>query len=101
MKQIGIIKSIVPLTERQYPDQYGQNQIFATLGIVVALGTQMAYIEFVQDTARKAASVFVEGQTIAVLFDMKVREYTDKNGVVRYENRLTGRDYQVFSERAF
>ena len=33
MKQIGIIKSIVPLSERQYPDQYGQNQIFAVLGI--------------------------------------------------------------------
>ena len=101
MKQIGIIKEVIPFSENSYTDEHGQTQLFASLGIIVTLGTSSAYIEFIQDQARRAAKVLAEGQTIAVMFDMKAESYPDKNGVVRHKTILRGRDYQVFSACAY
>lgn len=101
MKRIGIIEKISPFVEKEYKDGDGNQSLFVKLGIVVATGGQTVYVEFKQDSARAVRDKIVEGQIVQVEYDCKVREYTDKNNETRFENVMSGRALQIFSDKAF
>lgn len=101
MKRIGIIEKICPFVEIKGQGSQGEDKIFVKQGIVVASGGQVVYVEFKQDSARSIRDKIVEGQLVQVEYDCKVREFTDKNGEVRWSNELSGRALQIYSDKAF
>ncbi len=104
MKQIGIIQKISPLTTIEVTQTTGEKKPMYKQGVVVGLGKQAVYVDFIDSSetiAKALAAKIAVGQVVQVDYDSFVREFTDKTGATRYENRLTGRDLQIFSDRAF
>ena len=104
MKRIGIIEKISPLTTIEVTQTNGEKKPLFKQGIIVSLGKQSVYVEFIDNydkAAKELAAKIAVGQVVQVDYDSFVREFTDKTGATRYENRLTGRDLQIFSDRAF
>lgn len=104
MKRIGIIQKISPLTTIEVTQTTGEKKPMFKQGIVVSLGKQSVYVEFIDNydkAANELASRIAVGQVVQVDYDCYVKEYTDKTGAARFETRLSGRDVQIFSDRAF
>ncbi len=104
MKRIGIIEKISPVTPLEVTAPTGEKKTLFKQGIVVSLGNQAVYVEFINNSDKSAselASKINLGQVVQVDYDCYVKEYTDRTGATRYENRLSGRDVQIFSDRAY
>lgn len=104
MKRIGIIEKISPLTTIEVKQTNGEKKPLYKQGIVLTLGKQAVYVEYI-NSSEKAAEDFsakiAEGQLVQADYDCFVNDYTDKTGTVRYETKLSGRDLQILSDRAF
>lgn len=104
MKRIGIIEKISPLTTIEVKQTSGEKKPLYKQGIVLGLGKQAVYVEFINNSetaAKDFSGKIAEGQLVQADYDCFVNDYTDKNGATRYETRLSGRDLQILSDRAF
>lgn len=87
MEKIMTIKQVNPVSERNYTDRNGQQQVFVSRGLILADGIDTAYAELVGDAARRTD--LAPGQTVCVSMSIHVREYEDRNHEKRYANEIT------------
>jgi hypothetical protein len=87
MERIVMIKEQLPLRERSYTDQQGQQKLFVTTGFIFTDGINAFYAEAVGDTAR-ALDQAKPDTTVPHLVNLEVtcREWTDNQNQRRFEN---------------
>ncbi len=81
------IKEVLPLSERQYIDKQGAQQVYASRGFILTDGVDTLYAEVSGDKARRTD--YKAEQWVAVQMTAHAREYTDKNNQKRYSNEMT------------
>lgn len=101
MQQIGIVKEVLPFTERQYTDQNGNPAVFASLPIILCTGSSTMYIEFVQELARSLSSVVKKDQLVQVDIAFRVREWKTNEGERRVVTEVQGRSLQPLIQLCF
>lgn len=92
MERIFHIKEQLPLRERSYTDQQGQQKVFVSTGFVLTDGINTVFAEAVGDMAR-ALDQQKPNQQVPHLVDYELscREWQDSQQQRRFENtvRLT------------
>ena len=85
---VKIVK-VLPLVQRTYTDRNGQTQVFKSKGFLLSNGINNLYAEAIGNTAeRYEQRTFDFSQHHVADLNISVREYTDKDGVVRYSNEI-------------
>ena len=80
---------MLPLAERSYMDKQGNPQTFASQGFVLTDGINTVYAETIGNYAKAAQALKLEqGMLVNVHLVSDVRQYMDKDGVVRYSNEV-------------
>ncbi len=87
MEKIMTIQHIMPVTERQYTDKYGQLQNFVSRGLLLSDGIDSLYAEITGENARRTD--LKEGLTCNFSFGIMSRRWEDKNHQERYSNDIT------------
>lgn len=101
MQQIGIIKEVLPFTERQYTDQNGNPAVFASLPIIICTGSSTMYIEYAQELARSLSNVVKKDQLVQVDIAFRTREWTTQTGERRVATEVMGRGLQPLIQLSF
>lgn len=77
------------LQEREYVNsKTGLSEKFATVGFVLQHGDSTLYAEMIQEQARRVGTLAKDFYYVASL-TAQARSWTDQQGALRYENRLT------------
>lgn len=76
-----------PLQEREFTNQQGNTERFASMGFVLRRGSDMIYAEMVQETARKQGPVDRNTLFFADV-QFQTRSWKDQNQKERFENRV-------------
>ncbi len=85
---IKIIEEL-PLRERSYQDQNGQQKVFVTKGFIVTDGVNKFCAEAVGDLARALDQQKPELNTpYAMSFEISCREWNDQQNQRRFENGI-------------
>ena len=74
MEKTMKIQKVLPIQDRQYQDQQGQQRVFTR--------------EATGDYARSLVGFLNEGDTVRTQLSMGVRDWKDQQGQDRYENRM-------------
>lgn len=86
---VKIIK-VFNLSTREYTDRQGTQQTFVSKGFILSDGRNTFFAEALQELARTVDALgFKEGDYAIAHFVFQAREYTTKDGVVRYSNEIT------------
>ncbi len=89
MEKIVKIIEELPLRERSYQDQNGQQKVFVTKGFVMTDGINKFFAEAVGDLARALdQSSALLGELYAVSFEISSREWFDQQQQRRFENSI-------------
>lgn len=85
------IKKTFPLVEREYDNRRtGQKDVFRSKAYILSDGLNSWYAEAIGTLAQTLEkNPLDEGQFISAELTFSVREYTDKDGVVRNNNEVT------------
>jgi hypothetical protein len=89
MERIFQIKEQLPLRERSYTDQQGQQKVFVSTGFVLTDGINTVFAEAVGDMAR-ALDQQKPNQQVPHLVDYELscREWQDSQQQRRFENTV-------------
>ena len=89
MERIFHIKEQLPLRERSYTDQQGQQKVFVSTGFVLTDGINTVFAEAVGDMAR-ALNQQKPNQQLPHLVDYELscREWQDSQQQRRFENTV-------------
>ena len=89
MERIFHIKEQLPLRERSYTDQQGQQKVFVSTGFVLTDGINTVFAEAVGDMAR-ALDQQKPNQQVPHLVDYELscREWQDSQQQRRFENTV-------------
>ena len=89
MERIFHIKEQLPLRERSYTDQHGQQKVFVSTGFVLTDGINTVFAEAVGDMAR-ALDQQKPNQQLPHLVDYELscREWQDSQQQRRFENTV-------------
>ena len=87
METMMKIKKLLPIQDRQYTDQQGQNRVFTSMGFVLTNGVDTIFAEATGDYARTLVGTMNEGDMVGVQLSVSVRDWQDQQGQTRYENR--------------
>jgi hypothetical protein len=87
MDRLLLIKEQLPMRERSYTDQQGQQKVFVSTGFVLTDGINTMFAEAVGDMAR-ALDQQKPDQTLPhlVTFELSCREWLDQQQQRRFEN---------------
>jgi hypothetical protein len=87
MDRLVLIKEQLPMRERSYTDQQGQQKVFVSTGFVLTDGINTMFAEAVGDMAR-ALDQQKPDLTIPhlVTFELSCREWLDQQQQRRFEN---------------
>ncbi len=89
MDRLVKIVEELPLRERSYQDQNGQQKVFVTKGFVVTDGINKFCAEAVGDMARALEQKKPElNVPYAMSFELSCREWTDQQNQRRFENGI-------------
>ncbi len=89
MQQLVKIVEELPLHERSYTDQNGQQKVFVTKGFVVTDGVNKFCAEAVGDLARALDQQKLEvGIPYSMCFELSCREWLDQQQQRRFENGI-------------
>ena len=88
MEKTMKIQKVLPIQDRQYQDQQGQQRVFTSMGFVLTDGVDTLFAEATGDYARSLVGYLNEGDTVRTQLSMGVREWQDQQGQDRYENRI-------------
>lgn len=80
------IVKVLPLDERQYVSQSGEQKVFASRQLVLSDGIDTLCAELTGDLARRENWPLNEWTKVQV--NCFAREYKDKNGKARFSNDL-------------
>ncbi len=87
MERYFQIKEQLPLRERSYTDQQGQQKIFVTTGFLMTDGINNFYAEAVGDLARALDQQKPDNQIPHLIsYEMSYREWEDQQHQRRFEN---------------
>jgi hypothetical protein len=89
MDRLFQIKEQLPLRERSYTDQQGQQKVFVSAGFVLTDGINTVFAEAIGDTAR-ALDQQKPDKDIPhlVSFEISSREWLDQQQQRRFENSV-------------
>lgn len=89
MERLFQIKEQLPLRERSYTDQQGQQKVFVSTGFVLTDGINTVFVEAVGDMAR-ALDQQKPNQQVPHLVDYELscREWQDSQQQRRFENMV-------------
>ena len=87
MEKTMKIQKVLPIQDRQYQDQQGQQRVFTSMGFVLTDGVDTLFAEATGDYARSLVGYLNEGDTVRTQLSMSVRDWKDQQGQARYENR--------------
>lgn len=76
-----------PLQEREFSNQQGSTERFASMGFELRRGSDTIYAEMVQETARKQGPVDKNSLFVAEV-QFQVRPWKDQKQQERFENRV-------------
>ncbi|MBR1767946.1 MAG: hypothetical protein IJ742_04465 [Prevotella sp.] len=85
MEKTFKIEKMLPLNDRQYKDQQGQQRVFTSLGFVLTDGIDTIYAEATGDYARSLVGQLNAGDNVRVQLSTSVRDWQDQQGPTRYE----------------
>lgn len=88
MEKTMKIEKVLPIQDRQYTDQQGQQRVFTSMGFVLTDGIDTIYAEATGDYARSLVGHLNAGDMIRVQLSMSVRDWQDQQGQTRYEVRM-------------
>ena len=88
MEKTFRIKMVLPIHDRRYQDQQGQQKVFTSLGVVLTDGVDTIFAEATGDYARSLVGQLKEGDMVRAQLSMSVRDWKDQQGQARYENRV-------------
>jgi single-stranded DNA-binding protein len=88
MEKTMKIQKVLPIQDRQYQDQQGQQRVFTSMGFVLTDGVDTLFAEATGDYARSLVGYLNEGDTVRTQLSMGVRDWQDQQGQDRYENRI-------------
>ena len=87
-KQVKILQHF-PMAERQYTDRNGQAACFTSKGFKLSDGVDSFYAEMTGDMAKRCQNVtYEQGKMYCAQMQISCREFTDRDGVVRYSNEI-------------
>ena len=85
MEKTMKIEKVLPINDRQYKDQQGQQRVFTSMGFVLTDGIDTIFAEATGDYARSLAGQLNAGDTVRVQLSTSVRDWQDQQGQTRYE----------------
>ena len=89
MERFFQIKEQLPLRERSYTDQQGQQKVFVSTGFVLTDGINTVFAEAVGDMARALDQQKPDPQVVHLVeFELSSREWQDSQNVRRFENSV-------------
>ena len=88
MEKTMKIQKVLPIQDRQYQDQQGQQRVFTSMGFVLTDGVDTLFAEATGDYARSLVGYLNEGDTVRTQLSMSIRDWQDQQGQDRYENRM-------------
>ena len=68
------IQKVLPIQDRQYQDQQGQQRVFTSMGFVLTDGVDTLFAEATGDYARSLVGYLNEGDTVRTQLSMGVRD---------------------------
>jgi hypothetical protein len=87
MDRLLLIKEQLPMRERSYTDQQGQQKVFVSTGFVLTDGINTMFAEAVGDMARALDQQKPDLTTPhLVTFELSCREWLDQQQQRRFEN---------------
>ena len=72
------IQKVLPIQDRQYQDQQGQQRVFTSMGFVLTDGVDTLFAEATGDYARSLVGYLNEGDTVRTQLSMGVRDWQDQ-----------------------
>jgi hypothetical protein len=89
MERYFQIKEQLPLRERSYTDQQGQQKVFASTGFVLTDGINTVFAEAVGDMARALDQQKPDPKVLHLVeFELACREWQDSQNQRRFENSV-------------
>ena len=89
MERFFQIKEQLPLRERSYTDQQGQQKVFVSMGFVLTDGINTVFAEAVGDMARALDQQKPDPQVVHLVeFELACREWQDSQNLRRFENSV-------------
>ena len=89
MERIFQIKEQLPLRERSYTDQQGQQKVFVSTGFVLTDGINTVFAEAVGDMARALDQQKPNQQVPHLVeYELSCREWQDSQQQRRFENTV-------------
>ncbi|UKK58539.1 hypothetical protein L6470_09150 [Prevotella communis] len=89
MERYFQIKEQLPLRERSYTDQQGQQKVFASTGFVLTDGINNVFAEAVGDMARALDQQKPDTKVLHLVeFELGCREWQDSQNQRRFENSV-------------
>lgn len=89
MERIFHIKEQLPLRERSYTDQQGQQKVFVSTGFVLTDGINTVFAEAVGDMARALDQQKPNQQLLHLVdYELSCREWQDSQQQRRFENTV-------------